>query len=159
SLANVRQLALEAFGTSPDFRFNVPIFLIGLILWVGGFLGMILCFRHWRELSHRARDQAIILLIFVLGSAASVFLSGPGLSHYLVQLCHCFAIFSAFALIHRSTGKRRLVVELGAFLFIVASSTLFVSHEYSLIAQRIKENKGLAYGPEYDIARYLQHEN
>jgi hypothetical protein len=159
SFANVRQLALNAFGTSPDFRFNVPIFVIGLILWVSGFLGMILRFRQWRELSQRARDQAIILLIFVLGSAASVFLSGSGRSHYLVQLIPCFAIFSAFALTCQSTGKRRLVVELGAFLFIVASSTLFVSHEYSLIAQRIKENKGLAYGPEYDIARYLQHEN
>jgi hypothetical protein len=159
SLAHVRELALNAFGISPDFRFHVQIFLIGWILWVGGFLGMLLRFRQRRELSQPARDQAVILLIFVLGSAASVFLTGSGRSHYLVQLIPCLAIFSAFALTRQPTGRRRLVVELGAFLFIVASSSLFVSHEYSSLAQRVKENKSLSYGPEYEIARYLRQEN
>jgi hypothetical protein len=159
SLANVQELALNAFGISPDFTVYVPIFLIAWILWVGGFLGMFLRFRQWRELSQPARDQAVILLVFLLGSAVSVFLIGPGYAHYLVQLIPCFAIFTAFALTFQPTAKRRLAIELGALLFIVVSSSLFVSNAYYSLAQRVKENKSLSFGSEYEIARYLRQEN
>lgn len=94
----MRELGLNAFGISPDFEFYLPIFLVGWVLWIGGFLGILLRFRQWRELSQPARDQAVILLIFLIGSAVSVFLTGEGYSHYLVLLIPCFAIFSAFAL-------------------------------------------------------------
>jgi len=159
SFAGVWQLALKAFGIWPDFRFDARVFILGCVLWIGGFLGILLRFRHWRELSQPARDQAVILLVFLLGSVLSVFLTGPASMHYLIQLIPCFAIFSVFVLTHQSIQKRRWVVELGAFLFIVASSAFFVSHEYSSLAQRVKENKSLSYGPEYEIARYLLQEN
>ena len=160
SFANVQALALKAFSLYPDFPFfNRRIFLIGSVLWIGGFLGVVLCFRRWRDLSHRARDQAVILLIFLIGSVASVFLTGAAHSHYLIQLIPSFAIFSAIALTSQPVGKRRLVVGLTAFLLIVLYSVRFVSHEYSSLAQRVKNNKSLSFGPEYEIAQYLQHEN
>jgi len=159
SLVHVWQLALKAFGIWPDVRFDAQIFIVGCVLWIGGFLGILLRFRHWRDLSQPAHDQAVILLIFLLGSALSVFLTGPAYTHYLVQLIPCLAIFSVFALTHQPTQKRRLVVELAAFLLILASGTMFVSDEYSSLAQRVRENKSLSYGPEYEIARYLQQEN
>jgi 4-amino-4-deoxy-L-arabinose transferase-like glycosyltransferase len=159
SPAHVWQLALKAFGIWPDFRFDVRIFIVGCVLWIGGFLGILLRFRHWSDLSKPACDQSIILLIFLIGSALSVFLTGPTYTHYLVLLIPCCAILSVFALTHQPTAKRRLVVELGAFLCMVASSILFVSDEYSSLAQRVKENKSLSYGPEYEIARYLRQEN
>src|SRR5262249_35803974 len=95
----------------------------------------------------------------LIGCVASVFLTGPALSHYLIQLIPCFAIFSAIALTSQPAGKRRLVVELGAFLLIVLSSVRFVSHEYSSLAQRVMNNQSLSYGSEYEIAQYLRHEN
>ena len=157
SFAHVRELALKAFGLYPDFRFFD--FLINWVLWIGGSLGVVLCFHRWRDLSHRARNQAVILLIFLIGSVASVFLTGPAYSHYLIQPIPCFAIFSAIALTCQPVGKRRLVVEICAFFLIVLSSVRFVSEDYFSLVQRVKNNKSLSYGSEYEIARYLRQEN
>ena len=51
SFAHVRELALKAFGLYPDFRVFDRIFLINWVLWIGGSLGVVLCFHRWRDLS------------------------------------------------------------------------------------------------------------
>jgi hypothetical protein len=157
SLANAWALALEAFGVGvPDFSLSV--FLLGCVLWIGGLYGTWLCFSRWRELSQPAKNRAVVVLIFLLGSTASVFLTGPAYSHFLVQLIPWFAIFAAFALA-RQPANRRLVVELSAFLLMILSTVLFVSPEYLALAQRIKQNESLSHGLAYKIADYLRHEN
>jgi hypothetical protein len=126
-------------------------FLSSCVLWLG--------WRSWEDLSPITRNQVFVLLIFLVGSACSVFLSGPAHDHYLIQLYPSLAIFLAVALVRQPAGMQRLFIQTGVFLFMIASSVIFVSKEYLQLTRRIEENMGLSYYPEYEIARYLQHEN
>jgi hypothetical protein len=134
-------------------------FLSSCVLWLGGLIGLFICFRSWEDLSPITRNQVFVLLIFLVGSACSVFLSGPAHDHYLIQLYPSLAIFLAVALVRQPAGMQRLFIQTGVFLFMIASSVIFVSKEYLQLTRRIEENMGLSYYPEYEIARYLQHES
>ena len=85
-----------------------------------------------------------------------MFLSGPAHDHYLIQLYPSLAIFLAVALVRQPAGMQRFFIQTGVFLFMIASSVIFVSKEYLQLTRRIEENMGLSYYPEYEIARYLQ---
>jgi 4-amino-4-deoxy-L-arabinose transferase-like glycosyltransferase len=163
SFSNAQRLIWDAFGLNADsivlgIPLDIPMFVTGCLLWIGGLLGVSFCFLKWRDLPGRKRNQFIVLLVFLIGSAFSVFLGGQAHDHYLIQLYPWLAIFSSLALIFQPTATRR-VIEPVVLLLIISSTIIFVFSEYSGLSRRIIESKSLSYGPEYEIAGYLEQEN
>jgi hypothetical protein len=133
------------------------VLFLGVVLWIGGLIGMALCYVGWRQLSGPVRNGVIATSVFLSSAMISVGLTGWPFAHYLVQLVPWFGIFLAAA-IELGSGKttvRGLVVgAIGCGLVAVALQATGTG--YYLLLQRIEQGKGLTYGPSYEIAKYLE---
>lgn len=159
SLKNLLDLAGAAFGIGPDGSTSHSILLLGVLLWIGGFVGMSRCVGKLRQLSQPSRNGIIASSVFLFGATISVAVTGPPFGHYLVQLAPWFAIFLGVAIESRSTKVLRWLPGAGIGVVLVAVAVGSTQKSYYLLLQRMEQGKSLAYGAAYEIADYLQTED
>jgi hypothetical protein len=158
SLENLLKLIRIGFGIRSDGSTRHSVLLLGTLLWVGGFTGLLCCAGRWHQLPKHRRNAIVAAVVFLFGTTMSVAVTGPPYSHYLVQIVPWFALFLGFAIASARTGPVRwsLAGSIGAVLIAVTIADTRAS--YGLLLERIEQGKSLAYGPSYAIADYLQAE-
>jgi hypothetical protein len=159
SLKNLLDLVGVAFGIGPDGSTSHSILLLGVLLWVGGFVGMSRCVGRRRPLSKPLRNGIIAVSVFLFGATISVAATGPPFGHYLVQLVPWFAIFLGVAIESGSTKVSRWLPVAGIGVVLVAVAVGSTQRSYDLLLQRMEQGKSLAHGAAYEIADYLQNED
>jgi len=158
SIGNAFGLVQAAFW-DPFSNLQVPQSLLCFLLWVGGSLGVFFYFYRRQELPSTVRYQLAAVLVFLIGSTFSVFMTGPAYTHYLVQLAPWFAIFSAWALSSQTNKTTRFIYDAVAGVVLLIATLLVLPNEYSNLQERLLNHKSVYTGREYAIANYLQQEN
>jgi hypothetical protein len=156
SWENLLKLVQIGFGIRSDGSTRHSVLLLGALLWMGGFAGLLCCAGSWHQLSEQRRNAIIATVAFLAGATLSVAVTGPPYGHYLVQIVPWFAIFLGFAIASARTGTARWFLAAGISAALIAAAVVATRGSYDLLLKRIEQGKSLAYGPAYEIAQYLQ---
>jgi 4-amino-4-deoxy-L-arabinose transferase-like glycosyltransferase len=140
------------YGLAPEGMFVA-------LVWVAAGLGVVLAASRWGALSLAARRRLGWAFVFLAGAHLSVLVTGEFRSHYLIQVASFMALFAGIfvsRLLAGGWGRGAVGYGAVAVLAVALLAALRpVAAEYGVMAGHARRGEPLAYGPAYDIARYL----
>ena len=158
SYENLFDLFGIGFGVYPDGTVIYSSLLLGMVIWMGGFVGMLRCAYNWNRCEKVTLNRVMVTGLFLVSAMMSVGMTGPSYGHYLVQLVPWFAIFLGVAVTARLTRVWSLLSAMGIGVMLVVSAFESTYGSYYVLLERLKHGKSLAYGAAYEIADYLRPE-
>lgn len=135
---------------------------VTLVLWLGGFLGILVaCLPQTRRFTHRssqASARAGTLALITVSILISILETGAAYQHYLIQLVPCLGLGMAFLWKRLSRPVLLNRVVLGLTIVFLLSSLTPIIKEYRLVGDRRLAGDALTVGPAYDIAAYFREQ-
>jgi 4-amino-4-deoxy-L-arabinose transferase-like glycosyltransferase len=129
------------------------------VVWVAAGLGVVLAAARWGALSLAARRRLGWAFLFLVGAHLAVLVTGEFRSHYLIQVAPFMALFAGIGLSELlRAGPVRGVLGYGLAAVLIVTLLVAlrpVAAEYGVMAAHARRGEPLAYGPAYDIVRYL----
>ena len=134
------------FIISPLFYFNInnPRFFLSLLVWITGFLGIIIF------ILQKKNKFIIYFFLFFLIIALSL-IGGQVAEHYLLSLAPFICFFSSLMINRILKSNFKYIILISFFL----TSALAIRTEYIWLLGRIYKQQPLMAGQEYDVYNFM----
>ncbi len=125
-----------------------------LFLWGTTLIGIFLLL--FKQINKKNKST-VKVWVFFISILYSIIASGSSHEHYLIQIVPVMAILSAVAIGYLINSKIKLFVLVILFFGLLPFSSIF--NEYKTLVDRSINNQKLEFGPQYEIAQFLEKMN
>ncbi|MCC5898247.1 MAG: glycosyltransferase family 39 protein [Phormidium sp. BM_Day4_Bin.17] len=151
-LESSRRLMMRLFNRSRQ-RLTLGVYLL---IWIGGFLGIIAAFLPRNRHNSPNFFQATSLTLITVSVGLSILRSGATFQHYLIQIIPFLGLGTAIVW-HKLSKPHLLKQFVSVFvLFVLFSSLTPIINEYRSVEVRLRDGGPLQVGRSYEIAAYFR---